>query len=228
MRELTTAEKVERLWDQYQIRNLMARYAYYGFEENGDGIMELFSKRDDAFVDCEGMGVFEGPAGLKEFFIDWHKKLNDEETDPRGIMALHALSTEMIEVASDGQTARGLWVSPGIEAKRREDGEMESYWIWGEYQNDFIKEDGEWKFWKFRIPHIILCDFHNSWTDLAKQGLAMGGSIGATAEKPHGKPSTFKETFYTLDKSYTNFARPPFPYDTLEDLKGTWETPEGR
>ena len=140
MRELTTAEKVDRLWDQYQIRNLMARYAYYGFEENGDGIMELFSKRDDAFVDCEGMGVFEGPAGLKEFFIDWHKKLNDEETDPRGIMALHALSTEMIEVASDGQTARGLWVSPGIEAKRREDGEMESYWIWGEYQNDFIRK----------------------------------------------------------------------------------------
>jgi hypothetical protein len=225
MRELTHEEKVDRLYDQHQIRNLMARYAYCGFEANAEEIVALFSKRDDAFVDCEGMGVFEGQDGLRKFFVDWHNTLNG---DVRGVFSLHALTTELIEVAADGKTARGRWVSPGIESKRQTDGELEAYWIWGEYAVNFIKEGGAWKFWKFRIPHIILCDYHNSWTDLAKQGEAMGKSIAATDAKPRGKPSTFKDEFYGLDKVFGGFIRPPFPYETEDEVKDLWRTPGGR
>lgn len=31
-----------------------------------------------------------------------------------GILPVHSLTTPVIEVAADGKTARGVWISPGL------------------------------------------------------------------------------------------------------------------
>ena len=99
---LTPEEKIERLWDTEQCRKLMARYEYYGYGRVWEKVPGMFAKRDDIWIDCEGFGVFDGPKGIETFFVDWHHSM---EGDAKGMLTLHTLTTECIEVAEDGQTA---------------------------------------------------------------------------------------------------------------------------
>ena len=218
---LSLEEKVQRLLDIQEIRNLMGKYEYYAFNNDWERVVPMFTSRPDCYVDCEGIGVLEGIAGIRKFFVDWHNSLNG---DVNGVFSLHALTTEVIEVAEDGRTARGIWISPGAEAKHSVDGSLESYWIWGKYPIDFIKEGGVWKFWKFRIPHDLLCDYHNSWTDLDGKGL--GEDISSAEAKPVGdRPSVFPPNFYSGSRPASSFFGPPLPFRTEKDLDGFWGEP---
>ena len=215
---MTAEEKMERLWDKEQIRSLMNRYEYYGYGRVWERVPDMFAKRDDIWIDCEGFGVFEGAKGIETFFVHWHHSM---EGDAEGILTLHSTTTEVIEVAEDGMTAHGLWLSPGAETRRRADnGEHEAFWIWGLYAIDFIKEDGEWKFWHFRIPHLLLCDYHHSWVDL--DGETMGKDVGNNGRPTVDRPSTFEPTFFGREKKTNMFFEPPIPYKTESDLKGFW------
>lgn len=218
---LSLEDKVQRLLDVQECRNLMGKYEYYGFNNDPESIVAMFSTRADAYVDCEGIGILDGPAGIRKFFVDWHESLNGDVT---GIFSIHAVTTEVIEVAEDGRTARGLWISPGAEAKHSVSGSLESYWIWGKYAVDFIKEPDGWKFWKFRIPHDLLCDYHHSWTDLGDQSL--GGDIESVEAKPVGdRPSSYPPNFYSTKRPVNTFFVPPLPYRTEKDLDGFWGEP---
>lgn len=218
--EYTVEEKINHLWDQNQIRKLMARYSYYGYGRAWEEVPGMFATRDDIWIDCEGFGMFDGPSGIKTFFVDWHHSM---EGDAKGIFSIHTLSSEIIEVAKDGKTARGLWYSPGAESRRAVGGGHEAYWIWGLYAIDFIKEDGEWKFWHFRIPHLLLCDYHSSWVELAEK--PMGGEIANDGRPVADRPSSFDPTFFDLEKATDMFFEPPYPYETEAELKGFWQRP---
>ena len=95
-----------------------------------------------------------------------------------------------------------------------------AYWIWGLYAIDFIKEDGEWKFWHFRIPHLLLCDYHHSWVELDRE--VMGGDIENDGRPKADRPSTYDPVFYSREKQTNMFFAPPRPYKTEADLKDFW------
>lgn len=211
---------ISELWDTQEIRKLMARYVYYGYGRAWERVPQMFVDREDIWIDCEGFGIFDGPEGIRKFFVDWHHSM---EGDAKGVFAIHTLTTEIIEVAADGKTARGLWFSPGAESKRAAGtGELEGYWIWGMYAIDFIKENGEWKFWHFRIPHIFLCDYHHSWVDLDRDEIKLGNQI-ANAGRPNAdRPSGFKPTFFGSSKKTSMFFEPPTRYTSEDDLKDFW------
>lgn len=217
--ELTNEQKLQHLWSENEIRKLMSRYIYYSYARTWELVPGMFAGRDDIWIDCEGFGIFEGAKGIETFFVDWHHSM---EGDAEGIVTLHPLTTDIIEVAGDGKTARGLWISPGAKARRTaETNQLESYWIWGLYAIDFIKENGEWKFWHFRIPHLLLCDYHHSWTDL-DQRVKMGSQIGNDGRPVADRPSTFEPTFYGGTKVTNPFFAPPPKHDTDSDLEGFW------
>ncbi len=163
---MTTEEKVERLWDRHLIENLMGTYANLHTARLHEKTYELFDiSRDDIWVEVGGLGIFKGKDGIKRFFVEHHYSM---EGDGEGIMNIHALTSPIIQVAEDGQTAKGTWISPGAETRiRDEDGELISVWIWGKYEVDFIKNmDGEWKFWHFKIINDFMTDFYHSWVDM--------------------------------------------------------------
>jgi len=218
MSELTNEQKMIQLWDTQEISKLMAKYVYYGYGRTWELVPDLFAQRDDIWIDCEGFGIFDGKKGIESFFVNWHHSM---EGDAEGMFCIHLLTTEIIEVATDGKTARGLWFSPGAETRKKmDDGAHEAYWIWGMYAIDFIKENGEWKFWHFRIPHILLCDYHNSWVDLDK--IVMGSQIGHEGRPQADRPSSYNPTFFGTKKKTDLFFQPPHPYQTEDDLKDFW------
>jgi hypothetical protein len=216
--ELSLEQKVQELWDVQEIKKVMARYVYYSYGRDWERVPDMFANREDIWIDCEGFGIFDGRKGIETFFVDWHHSM---EGDGKGVFALHLLTTEIIEVAEDRQTARGLWISPGAEGRRMAGSEdLGAFWIWGMYAIDFIKENGEWKFWHFRIPHLLLCDYHHSWVELDQ--VKMGSQIGNDGRPLADRPSSYPPTFYGSEKATNMFFEPPYRFKAEEDLKGFW------
>jgi hypothetical protein len=60
------------------------------------------------------------------------------------LLVEHTLTILVVEIAEDGLTAKGVWISPGHETFPVGD-KLKDYWSWGRYAVDFRKEDGKWK-----------------------------------------------------------------------------------
>ena len=81
-----------------------------------------------------------------------------------GQLLLHVTTTAIIEIAEDGQTAKGYWYSPGMIAESGQSGNT----IWEAYGVDFVKENGEWKMWHLHMFTDFMGSFY----------LTLGGSSG--------------------------------------------------
>jgi hypothetical protein len=66
---------------------------------------------------------------------------------------IHTQEDPIIEIAGDGQTAKGMWytIGLGVRAKVDKTGKTSTStsWMWEKYACDFIKENGKWKMWHF-------------------------------------------------------------------------------
>ncbi len=72
-------------------------------------------------------------------------------------------STPLIEIAGDGETAKGLWYCHGTAADLTPGG-VASTWSWGYYCADFVKEDGAWRFWHLCWLNDIVTLCGQTWT----------------------------------------------------------------
>ena len=73
--------------------------------------------------------------------------------------------TPIIEVAKDLKTARALWLSPGLLNRRDDSGKLYARRGWAKYAADFIKEDGEWKFWHLHVDPTFRTPFDKGWVE---------------------------------------------------------------
>ena len=209
--ELTTEMKVERLWDTLQVSNLMSRYAYLHTNNEHMKTVELFAlDRDDIWIECGGIGIYTGAEGIEKFFYTWHESLNG--SDANGMFNEHLLTTPLIEVAADGQTAKAVWMSPGAETRRAvPQNDIEAIWIWGKYAVDFIKQNGKWKMWHFTITQDFMTDYHHSWVEEKKSYTEIkNDGIPKT-----DKPNTFEDGYHR-DRLTSCFSIPE-PYDTYQN-----------
>ena len=101
-------KNILKLEARSQNENLMGHYAYYLTAAKYHDIVNLFAKRDDSRAEM-AFGVYDGVEGIKRCYDNFHA---DCISGP-GLMAVHALTTPVIEVADDMQTAKAVWISPG-------------------------------------------------------------------------------------------------------------------
>jgi hypothetical protein len=153
-----------------------------------------------------------------------HKLFPDEvKDDPSssgvGMFQMHTLTTPIIEVAEDGKTAKGMWYTPGMVGGVGQDGKMNNEWMWEKYAVDFIKEDGQWKFW-----HILVStDFGVGFTkDLNKDARkdAVQGVEGAQAVAQEQNPKDVKKVvgvIYSATKVPALYPPMPVPYKTFSE-----------
>jgi hypothetical protein len=115
-------------------------------------------------------------------------KYHTGRPSPKGKLILHYTTTPSIEVAEDGETAKGFWVMAGVESGTTEPenvGAMPEFlyepesvnveggkrvwahWVWCQYAIDFLKQDGEWKVWHFRCLEVARAPFSENWITFA-------------------------------------------------------------
>ncbi len=122
MRELTDLEKGVQAYEMQEIKNLMARYEYYHTAKMHRQTLDLFAQHTPGvYIDNSSLGRYEGLKGVEEFFVKFHELLDG---DKKGSLCIHPITTEMLEIARDGKTARGLWIlsgngNPCVQCDRR-------------------------------------------------------------------------------------------------------------
>ena len=152
IREFTAEEKIQRAYDMIQIKNIMARHAFYHAASRHDIEMETLWAHNAPNISWGNSGGFQiGRDVVWSFYVKPHVG----KTAAPGELFMHTLTTPLIEIAGDGQTAQAMWYTPGFTTGRGfdapEDAPLKGEWMYERYAIDFIKEDGEWKIWHFFV-----------------------------------------------------------------------------
>jgi len=203
-------ERVQRLEDIHEIQNLMGRYEYLHTAGLHEETAELFAKKTPGVrAEIDNWGVYEGAEGIQRLYVGVHKYI---EGDRIGQMHMHTLTTPVIEVAGDGKTAKGVWISPGHETAAFFEGELNAYWAWCKYGVDFVKEGGKWKIWHLKMYPIFLTPYYKSWVEATVPHSAPP----LPDELKSDRPTTYWWTYSPT--AVTEYApAPPEPYETFDE-----------
>ncbi len=195
--------------------NLMSDYAYLVAAHRLKEYMALWSKRPDARLEMP-WGVYDGYEGVCKCYLQDHTDRSEPGAleELKGCMFLHPMTTAAVEVAADGKTARGAWMSPGAEAFTGA-----AHWCWSKYGVDFIYEDGAWKIWHLRLYPLFLTPYDKPFTTPEDENL---NTFATRAD--HG-PSSPRFS-YSLDSFYPeNEPVLPLPYTTFSELEDIIKLP---
>ena len=232
---MTTLELTELFESQREIKNLMGKYVSSQLLNWEGKIYDMFwSKRDDV---CLGFnnGYYKGAEAVKGYFEAFAAatmakskilqkifpgelgKLTDEELYGVGPFKARPLTSPYIEVAGDGQTAKGIWMSAGYNIDIEPAGPV-GHWNWGTFAADFVCEDGEWKLWHL----LYTLDVDN-----------IAGQDWAKAQEPYPELPEFEaikaiempapnvpaqvRQIYSPDRPFTPLPEVPKPYQTFAD-----------
>ena len=209
-------KEIQRLKDIHEIQNLMGRYEYLHTSAGGDYKLPdlLWAKKTPgASAELGNWGVYEGFEGVKKIY-----DATGKGSEIPGQMFMHTLTTPVIEVADDGKTAKGVWISPGHETIRpryKRDEKPVPHWAWIKYGIDFVKEDGEWKIWHLHVYGIFHTPYDTSWVDVPPYVAAPEQRRVIPFPKPD-KPTTY-HWLYNQTALTEMVPKPPEPYETFDE-----------
>ncbi len=165
----------DRLQAYEECRNLMGAYATCFSDNRTEDIAGMFAERADCTLEMP-WGRYDGKAGVVRCFTHDHLDVRrgDNKKQLDGAYAMRFVTTPLIEVAGDGKTARGVFISHGFETfatlNRRVCYRGRTFWNWGKTAVDFIREDGVWKFWHVRLYPLVYTEYGKSWAEHERYG----------------------------------------------------------
>jgi len=186
--------RVRHSEDVLAIMNLQSRYNYYLELNYCDRVPDLFAQKDPN-VKCEicDGGVYEGLESIKHLW-----KLMGEGQGGRGFLGTIMISTPHIQVSKDGKTARGMWHAfgpnsvPATAYPGDKPDQLTAIWFLGKYDNEYVKEDGKWKFRSLHVIVYIRTPYEQGWL---KQPNARMFGLPPSVIKPD-KPSTVFKPYH--------------------------------
>lgn len=243
----TDEQRIQRVWDVIEIKNVMARHAYYhAFGMHMQELEEIWVKEPENRKTAsfgQNWGYMMGFDKIyKEYGImkteDTKKKVTAvKEKSPDmatisdnslgvGESLIHSLSTPYIEVAGDGKTAQAVWYSPGYISIADEKG-VNAAFMCEKYYVDFAKEEDEtegeaqWKIW-----HLFV---GTEFTAVPGEGFGGPTELELArnpqkAEKIPQRPESTEDYFateaYTMKYNYCWLKKLPEPYYTFAEVTG--------
>lgn len=236
MSEINIEKLVDRWEDRRDVKNLMGIFVHYLLlKKESSMVADLWSSREDIAYGING-GWYKGreavegyfgsfdehtaavAAILKEKFPDKLGVLSNEELFGTGILELKSVSNYVIEVADDGQTAKGCACLFGFDTTVDEYGPV-SHWIFGMVAIDFILEDEQWKIWHMQYLEDIN---HPSGFDWGKkeeypfEELPEFASIKGWAPPAPNVPVVLREK-YSGTRPFAKLIAAPEPYVTFAE-----------
>jgi hypothetical protein len=203
--------EVQRLKDLHEVQEVMSRYFYYhtaGLHK--ECYDELFAqKAPDVSAEIANWGKWEGPEAVRNLYY----KLLYGNGDYAGQMFVHAIDTPSIQIAGDGKTAKGVWLSPGHETVKQ-NGVLQPMWCWSYFGTDFIKESGEWRIWHYHCYAMFRTPFDRSWVE-ANEEMDNQSSHQIPAGLGPNRPYTYFNG-YTPTSVRELVPAPPRPYQTFD------------
>ena len=202
----------QRLKAARTCENLAGTFSYLFSANRMEELAGLFAHTPQDKITMP-YGVYQGADAAQRCFVKDMVDLDDPDEDRRealkGRMMISDLCTPLVEVAGDGKTAKGLRISPGLEAHRTGDG-SQGWWTWCKFSVDFLLTEEGWKIWHLGKYLYFSTEYTKSWAKSPKHIFAPD-SITADAPAP--------ETYYYTPEAVYPDEEPAIPvaYDTWTD-----------
>ena len=224
--------------DRSDVENLFSRYMYLHNAFRDADIIPLWAKKGTPGIRSQysNLGVYNNWDSIMSY--------HQNRPAPKGKLLFHYVTTPVIEIASDGRTAKGLWIVNGLESGLTDPEHAKNMPAWMfekemvngkkvwmhnvylKYGLDFIKQDGEWKIWHFHCFEIARAPYGMGWIPFAAAAqddafnfdLMYLGDDGKPVFMPKADgPATVPNNTYRTDTAQRLEARPPEPYRTISE-----------
>ncbi len=185
--------RIQTLEDNQAIKKLQSAYGYYLEHWDGQQIVDLFSDGPNTSVEEGPYGVYVGQEGIKQYFLR-------DNLPPEFLHVLMQVS-EIVDVDPGGKTAKGRWYGFGPQAKPIYGGgryatslagsgerPIRAQWMFGVYENEFVKEDGKWKYKKIIFNGMFATPYEDGWVKTPKVPLP-----SRLPDRPEPKRTFFKQ-----------------------------------
>jgi hypothetical protein len=209
---LSQAEaKIDTLEDEQQIKNLTRAYGYYLDKGLWSHVVDLFAA--EAVVEIQQRGVYVGRAGVRNLF---EGVLGNGVGAADGLRDGRVFNHMILQgvVHTDGDRARGRWrafIQVGVL-------DAAAIWAEGVYENDYVKEDGVWKFGSLSWWPTYYTDFDEGW---AEQSVSCDRPTNLSETYPPNRPPSNDY------QPYPNFYVPPFHFSNPVSGRPVEPTPIG-
>jgi hypothetical protein len=176
---------LRRVKDAQEIQNAFSKHEYYHLAgRHGDEMDAVWAQNTPGLSMEEAMldGCYVGLEAVRGYYVDFfesffqlaRREMLDifpqakatPEGGPPGMQILHTLTTPLIEVAEDRETAKALCLSPGY-VTAPVDGKLQAFWHWDRYAVDFTRAEGSWKIWHFWVGRDFTTPYETSWVESA-------------------------------------------------------------
>lgn len=170
-----TKAEIGRLRDYDQIENLESVYGYYLDKNLWDQLADLFAK--DSTMELAQRGVYQGQDHIRAFL----HAFGGAEGPHLNQLGDHLNLQPVIHVSADGKTAKvrarvlQMMGTAGVSAA----------WSGAVYENEFVKEDGVWKYKTDHAYNTYAVSYDGAW---AKQ--TRGTLPGPNKTVPPDRPPT--------------------------------------
>jgi len=234
-RSFTVEEKARRWYHLREIQNLAGKFVTSILLKRETRIFDDFwADSDDV---CLGFneGYYVGPEAVKAYyaaedaatcvrsalirdmFPDKLSELSPEKL--YGVGQLHAmpLTTPVLELAEDGQTAKGIWHVLGSDNTVTREGPL-SHWSVGFLCIDFLYQNGAWKIWHVLLAEDLRCAMGDNWAcpQNHPEDAVCAAALDAVAYPPY---TVARDVYcaYSPARPFTAPPRIPEPYASFKD-----------
>jgi hypothetical protein len=144
--------------DIEDIKRLQRAYGFYLENWMAQEVIDCFADGPDVSLEI-ALGNFVGKEGVKRFFNTYLDQR--EHPSPEFLHMVMQLSG-IVDVAPDGNTAKGRWYAWGAIALPRKDGIHQAY-MGGIYAADYVKQGGKWRIKILKFHPKISSRPSNGW-----------------------------------------------------------------
>lgn len=221
METYTAAQLASRIQNIRNVENVMSKFAFLTYYKRFDeALTNLWCAPDKEPTLKTNDNAYTGYAAVRRHLVeqqeestradnDIMRKLFPEEFADKkdsemwgaGTAMVHTITTPVIELAGDEQTAKAMFYSLGSCTEIDEKNGPKAHWVWEKYAVDFIREGDDFKIWHLTVMTDFKTPVGENW---ASVNLAPTGSY-YTAYTPKTAPQegvpvpvpykTFAETF---------------------------------
>lgn len=159
--------QIRTLQDIEEIKKLQRAFGFYLEHWMAEDIIDLFADDPDTTLSV-ATGEFRGKGKIRLFCQ--RGKQGDEVVKREKPEYLHQVMqlSGIVDVDPDGITAKGRWYGFGANALPAEGG-LTQGWMNGVYENEYVKENGKWKFKKVRWCMTFNAPFTEGWVEPSRR-----------------------------------------------------------
>ncbi|MCD7846252.1 MAG: nuclear transport factor 2 family protein [Oscillospiraceae bacterium] len=228
-------EQTLNRWEELrEIKNLIGRFSMDLFHKNEDSIFREYWSCSDQVCLGVNNGWYLGAESVASHFQSLADRTAcadliirtrfpslTEHLSPQekglGSMDVYSLSTDLVTIAEDEQTAKGMWTCAGQKVEYSAAGPY-GQWFFGIFAVDFINENNSWKIWHMQYLEEIKTPQGKTWWEEAQTEVSIPDFAPLKSKVP---PSPDVEVclceYYGSKRPFPKYPLPPEQYSTFSE-----------